>query len=693
MLYIGPALYADLCMLLLDLIQILASNVYTSGAVLSGMLTTGLGVLVSPGFRERIFLESGQSRCTPEQIESWGESHSLLEDLPVAMYRSTPNGVIKVANRALLELLEIGPDEDITNFPAHSFYDNPEDRSKLHKWLKKEGVVFGMDLVLKSRSGKRLYVRENVRARYDENGEILYYEGAMVDVSDRHHAELSARYKEERFRALVQNSSDLITILDSNGTIQYLSPSTTSHLGFSPDEAIGRSMLDLIHAEDRRRMDVMFRYGVRNSGNFATTVFRCRHRRGHFVYMEAVGTNMLDNPWVRGIVLNCRDVTERKRAEIALIRAKEQAEEVARLKSAFLANMSHEIRTPLTGIIGFANVLGEELDNQHQEFVSLIERSGRRLLQTLNSVLDLARLESNQMELEEEKLDLAEQVEDNVALFQHVAREKNLSLIFKADQPGPRVILDPACLSRIVNNLVGNALKFTEEGEVRVSVRTDAEMAQLIVQDTGVGIDETFLPHVFDEFKQESSGLGRRHEGAGLGLTITHHLVELMNGTISVESHVGTGTTFTVSFPLADPPSTISSEALSRPKILVTDDNEGTLALMARMLTEVADVDLARTPEEAFSYTYENDRKNYDLIFLDIHLGGVTSGTEILQRLRRYAAYKDTPIIAFTAFALPGDRERFLNAGFSGYLGKPFTRKQLMEIVHNTIPSSAGLMG
>lgn len=653
-------------------------------------ITAVLGILSGSWLnaQQEVISRVENDRRLPRIIESWEESHSLFEDLPVAMYRSTPDGVIKMANRALLELLEIRPDEDISKFPASTFYDNPEDRKILHQRLQEESVVFGLDLMLKSRSGKRLHVRENARARFDENGEILYYEGAMVDVSDRHQAELDARHKEERYRALVQNSSDLIAILDSDGMIRYLSPSTSKLLGFPPEEGIGLSMLDLIHNDDQRRMDVLFRHGARTQGNFETTVFRCRHRRGHFIYMEALGTNMLGNPWVRGIVLNCRDVTERKRAEVALVRAKEQAEEVARLKSAFLANMSHEIRTPLTGIIGFANILGEEVDMQHQEFVSLIERSGQRLLQTLNSVLDLARLESKQMELEEEKLDLAEQVEDIVALLQPIARDKGLNLTVTSTFPRPSVILDQGCINRIANNLIGNALKFTDEGEVRVTVSTKGDKAVLTIQDTGVGIEDEFLPHIFDEFKQESSGLGRRHEGAGLGLTITHHLVELMNGTISVESELGVGTTFTVTFPMADLPCCAApTEPPPRPRVLVTDDNDSTLALMARMLSDIADVDLARTPEEVLSFTHEEKHVAYDLIFLDIHLGGVTSGTEILQRLRRFSTYKETPIIAFTAFALPGDRERFLSAGFSGYLGKPFTRKQLMEVLYSTIPA------
>lgn len=622
------------------------------------------------------------SRLQQELSESESRYRSLFENLPVGMYQSTRTGRITMANSALLEMLGV---DNVSGMDASSLYDRPEQRTELIERLENDREVHGFEYVLRHASGARVHVRESARAARDESGDVLYFEGVIEDVTERWHAEQVARRTEERYRALVQQSSDTITILDAHGRIEYLSPSIVRNLGFDPAETTGKLISDLVHPDDRRRLEVLFQRAARRPGEFGSVDFRCRHADGHFVFVEAVGANMLDNPMVRGIVLNSRDVTDRKRAEVALVRAKEQAEEVARLKSAFLANMSHEIRTPLTGIIGFAGVLADEVSDEHREFVTLIERSGRRLLQTLNSVLDLARLESNQMDLDLRIVDVAELVEDAVTLLEPLAKDSGNRLIIEASRPGPLCSLDSACLDRILNNLVGNALKFTHDGDVRVRVTASGDAVRIEVRDTGEGIDAAFVPHLFDEFKQESSGLRRQHEGSGLGLTITRRLVELMHGTISVESEKGVGSSFTVSFPLAAPAQIEADQPVAlarlRPRVLVTDDNASTLALMERMLRDTADVDAVLTPEEALELAGDGLESRYDVVFLDIHLAGSTSGTDVMRRMRDLPGYRDAHIVAFTAFALPGDRERFLNAGFSGYLGKPFTRDQLMAVI------------
>jgi len=346
---------------------------------------------------------------------------------------------------------------------------------------------------------------------------------------------------------------------------------------------------------------------------------------------------------VGGLVLNARDVTERKRAEAVLVRAKEQAEEVARLKSAFLANMSHEIRTPLTGILGFAGILAEEVrDPQQQEFVGLIEKSGHRLMETLNSVLDLARIEAGRMELTLEPRSLAAAAEECVRLMQPLAQDRGLTLEVHVRDPNADAHVDASALHRVLTNLVGNAIKFTERGRVTIEVGADGAEAVLRVRDTGVGISGEFLSRLFNEFEQESTGIGRSHEGSGLGLTITRELVERMGGTIAVESVKGEGSVFTVTFPRA-------SAAAAAP---------------------AADT-------------------RYDAVLLDINLGAGVSGEDVMGRIRTLPGYAGVPLVAFTAYALPGDRERFLNAGFSGYLPKPFTKAQLLELLSEVLDGPA----
>ncbi|MFT5141483.1 MAG: signal transduction histidine kinase [Rhodothermales bacterium] len=241
---------------------------------------------------------------------------------------------------------------------------------------------------------------------------------------------------------------------------------------------------------------------------------------------------------------------ERVLYEQELVAARDQAEDMARLKTAFLTNMSHEIRTPISGIMGFSQVLHEEVPAGLREFTGLIKESAHRLLNTINSVLELSRLESGSSGLESVPVELNEDVKEVADRLEASATRKGLHFRFTPSPVPLWCHLDRACVERIVANLVDNAVKFTAQGEVRVTIEGRADSAAIIVADTGKGISEEFMPQLFDDFRQEQMGANREHEGTGLGLTITKKLVDRLGGVISVESEKGKGTTMTVSFPL-----------------------------------------------------------------------------------------------------------------------------------------------
>lgn len=254
-------------------------------------------------------------------------------------------------------------------------------------------------------------------------------------------------------------------------------------------------------------------------------------------------------PYEDGLSAYLNDVTKRKRYEQRLIEARDTAENLNRLKSNFIASVSHEIRTPLSGIMGFTDVLVEELEGKHEEFARLIHQNAQRLLDTINSVLDMSRLESGLLETTPQPVDVSQVTHDVIALLQPLARERGLYLDLEHTLSEPVAVIDATYLSRVLNNLVGNAIKFTKEGGVTVQLDEDEDHVVLRVRDTGIGISEDFLPHLFEEFRQESSGTSRSHQGSGLGLAITYRLVEALDGAISVESEKGTGSTFTVRLP------------------------------------------------------------------------------------------------------------------------------------------------
>ncbi|WP_457652408.1 ATP-binding protein [Rhodocaloribacter sp.] len=242
-------------------------------------------------------------------------------------------------------------------------------------------------------------------------------------------------------------------------------------------------------------------------------------------------------------------LVERERYEAELIEARDRAEESARLKTAILTNMSHEIRTPLAAILGYAQILSGEVGEQQQEFVDFIEQNGRRLMSTLNAILDLSRLEAEDLAVSRQPVNVVAAALHTVALFKPMARKKGLTLRAEGARPEAVAHVDRAAVDRILNNLVGNAIKFTDEGEVVITVEMDRKWVRLSVEDTGVGIGEAFLPKLFEAFKQESSGLSRSHNGSGLGLDITRRLVQIMDGRIEVTSEKGKGTRFTVWLP------------------------------------------------------------------------------------------------------------------------------------------------
>lgn len=248
---------------------------------------------------------------------------------------------------------------------------------------------------------------------------------------------------------------------------------------------------------------------------------------------------------------------DRERYRNHLIEANERAEEMLQLKAAFINNMNHEIRTPLTGIIGFAEIIGETAGTEQRAYAHVIQQAGRRLMDTLTGILDLAHLEAGSFDVTLDHVDVNAAAHEAVSLLENQASGRGLTLRAEFASRSLMAHADHTAVNRIVYNLVSNAIKFTEQGSVTVRTFARTDAACISVEDTGIGIDAMFLPHIFDEFKQASSGVNRSHEGTGLGLTVTKHLVELMGGTITIQTTPDVGSTFTVALPQADAGKTV----------------------------------------------------------------------------------------------------------------------------------------
>ena len=389
------------------------------------------------------------------------------------------------------------------------------------------------------------------------------YSAPIVGGSGNHYGRLwvfrDVTERERRERELETISARLQLALESTDTgvfdwdlktDEVVWDETSERLfGFEPDGFSGYGdWVERLHPADLAHTEEKIEEAIETGTTFEAE-YRIRLPDGEERWIRARGTVEYEDGEPTRMIGIYTDVTERRNREERLREAKKEAEEASRLKSVMLANMSHEIRTPLTAINGFTEILTEELSGELAKMAERAHRGGERLMKTLNSVLDLSQIEAGTYDLNREQIHLQQTVEGTVQLLMSQAEDKGVSLT-TAHQADPVGTWDNAALNRICQNLIGNAIKFTpEEGQVMVRVREEEEEALLEVEDTGIGISEAALPEIFEAFKQESEGLSREYEGAGLGLSIVRRLTEAMDGTIEVETEKGTGTCFTVRFP------------------------------------------------------------------------------------------------------------------------------------------------
>jgi PAS domain S-box-containing protein len=511
------------------------------------------------------------------------------------------------------------------------------------------------------------------------------------DVTQRDEMERALRERERRFRNLVENSSDLISEIASDGTYQYLSPNCAAVTGYPASALLGQPVLHDVHPDDQALVTGAF-------GTGGCIELRARHADGSWRWFESSSmVRVNEDGSVRTVVIS-RDISERRAAAAALERAKEVAEAASRAKSEFLANMSHEIRTPMNAIIGLTDlVLAGPLEAEPREHIGLVKRAADNLLELLNDILDFSKIEAGRLDLELDDLDLEALVADVVQPLALRAAAQGLTLRAEVapDLP-PRLRGDALRLRQVLTNLVGNAIKFTPAGRIvvriaRESAACDDEsvMLHIGVQDTGIGIAPEVCARIFAPFEQADASTTRRYGGTGLGLAISAQLVRMMGGRIWVESTPGVGSHFHVTVRLtpaahqvAVPAVALAAGEPSRPlHLLLAEDNPVNQRVAVRLLereghrvTVVAD---GRAAVAASAAT------RFDAVLMDVqmpHMDGLEATAAIRAR-ERGAGQSPLVIIAMTAHAMAGDRERCLAAGMDGYVAKPVRRADLLAVL------------
>ncbi len=529
-------------------------------------------------------------------------------------------------------------------------------------------------------------------AKGDEVGQLTHaFERMIGELSSRElslaRAEEAVRRSEAHFRALIENSSELITILDSDGVVTYASPSLRRMLGYGADDIEGKPLRAFIHPDDQELAAEVFFRVIRYPGQNASVEYRRKHREGTWRIMEASYTNLLANTAIGGIVVNARDITEKKRSE-QLQREKEAAQAANEAKSAFLANMSHEIRTPMNAVIGMSGLLLDTpLNHEQRDFVQIIRNSSDSLLTIINDILDFSKIEAGQMELEQQPVDLRGCLESALELLSIRANEKGLDLALLMDPSAPSGIVgDVTRLRQIIINLVGNAIKFTEKGEVVVSVagqlQADGKHSlHFAVRDTGIGIPKERMVRLFRSFSQVDVSTTRRYGGTGLGLAISKRLSEMMGGDMWVESEVGKGSVFhfTVVAAAADVPARAEMLPLEMrgKRVLIVDDN-ATNRQIVRLQVESWGMQAAESPGGLEALERLRRGEDFDLAILDIQMPDM-DGIMLAHEIRRLRAAGALPLVALSSL---GRREATADGEtFAAFLTKPIKQSQLHDVL------------
>ena len=506
---------------------------------------------------------------------------------------------------------------------------------------------------------------------------------------------MSLHVGEERFRSLVEHSIDVIALIEPDGTVSYVSPSVVRVLGYAAEEFAGLTVFDHVHPDEREAAARRFAEIVGQPGDSRTVLNRIRHKDGSWRWIETVSTNQLDNPSVRAVIANMRDVTDRIRVEEALrereecfLLASEALKDADRRKDEFLAMLAHELRNPLAAINNAAQLsLCAARDEDLEWSKNVISRQAKQLARLLDDLLDVSRITRGQIQLRKERIDLAPVISRALETVRPLIEAKQCNLTLSIAPDRIRLYADPLRIEQVLVNLLTNAAKYTgERGNIALAARADSEVI-LSVADDGVGIPRELLPHVFDLFAQADRTMDRFQGGLGIGLTLVKKLIEMHGGTVIAASDgVGAGSEFVIRLPSLDGPA--GEEREPDPgqrgwmptglRVLVVEDNRDTAIGMTKLLraagcrlTTVHDgtaaLEAARTDPP-------------DVVLMDIGLPGM-DGYTLAEQLRRENTCANATLIAISGYGPEQDRRGSRQAGFHHHLVKPVDYEHLLSLL------------
>jgi len=628
------------------------------------------------------------------QLHSEEMYRSIFENAIEGIFQTTPAGQYLNVNPALAKMYGYDSTRDlVAGLTAidNQLYVDPKRRAEFVRLMQEHGAVRGFESEIYRKDGSTMWISENARAVRDASGTLSYFEGMVEDITERKRLETELQASGEKLSALINNIDDSIWSIDAGYRLVTFNATFSKGFEetFGAKVKVGDVVLDLL-PPDWRAEDIALYDRALAGEKFII------ERRYQFPeeerYYEISYNPIRTNDTLSGVAVYSKDITERQRATIALQAAMVAAESANRMKSEFLANMSHEIRTPMNGVIGMTDLLLlTDLTHEQREFARTVRISGESLLVVINDILDFSKIEAGKLDLDITDFDLREVIDNTVDLLAAQAHSKGLELAaFLRPEVPLELRGDPGRLRQIVNNLVGNAVKFTAHGEVIVTVSRIGETAThavlgFEVRDTGIGIELKAQSRLFQAFSQADGSTTRKYGGTGLGLAISQKLVALMNGEIKVASEVGKGSSF--SFTAEFEKQTLALQSVARPDlsglhVLIVDDNATNREILDHHTRAwKMRSGLAASARQALEMLRNASGADpYDLAILDMQMPEM-DGLMLARAIKDNPAIASTRLVMLTSLGNQLDAEDMKRAGIEACVLKPVKQSRLFSRV------------
>ncbi|OME92936.1 MULTISPECIES: PAS domain S-box protein [Paenibacillus] len=615
------------------------------------------------------------------------------------VYKSAPIGIALVTiegnwisvNPAACKMFGF-TEEELMSQPAtdYIYSDCINNKDKLYQSLDESSSTIAVEKQFVHRDGHGIWASMHVSLVRDEKDQTpLFFISQIVDITQSKIAERKLQESIERYTSLKKYNHDAIISFNLEGRIINGNQMAEQLTGYKIPELIGTKISNLIGERNLTRvLSVSADYVAVEKG-----INVIHHKDGHTVEVLATLAPIVIHNKNVGFYIIAKDMTEQKR----LIIEKEAAEKTNKAKSEFLAMMSHEIRTPMNGVIGMTDLILEtELDEEQRDYVQIIKKSGTTLLNIINDILDFSKIESGRTELVEETFNLRTALSETLNLILPKALEKNIEVTTSVASDVPNQVYgDVTKLRQVLMNLLSNAIKFTPNGAVSISVQCvenqgNSALIQFSVMDTGIGVSSEKVAQLFEPFYQVDHYMTRKVEGTGLGLAICKKLVQLMGGDIWYEKNQnqpGSVFTFTVAFSFeSNAGNKQENEAVHENhslgndlKILIAEDNEVNQLVLKKMIEKLGYN--STTVQNGLEAVEALERYSYDIVFMDIQMPFM-DGTEAVRAIKESASSEKEPyIVAVTAHAIKGDREKYLGMGMDEYVSKPVSMNVISAII------------